>query len=500
MKMKKLTSAVLATLLLALIPAFAQEKAESPKQVQRLNRAPVNKDVLQVKLPRPTETKLPNGLTVLVLEQHKLPTVSFVLWVKAGALNDPKEKPGLAEFTAALIREGTKKRDSAQIAAETDQMGATLSTGAAYGSALSSVSISGLVESADRMLDLMSDVVLNPSFPQAELDKYKARKLPQLEEQRSEPGFLAQEKFYQVLYGDFPAAVISATPASVNAATVADLQRFHEQYYAPNNAILGIVGDVSQQQALALAKKYFGAWKQRPVPKLDLPPVPAQHKRQAYLIDRPGSVQSNVVLGNLSLKRTDPDYIPMVVVDRILGSGASSRLFLNLREEKGYTYGSYSDFSADIYPGPFLATSEQRNSVTGPAIQELVHEFRRMREEPVPAAELDEAKRSIVAVFALSLENPNNLLNRALTVKYYGLPPDYWDRYPVEVAKVDAPTVAKTSQKYIALDNLQFVVVGDSTQPGTEDKDKPKTIKEAVGGFAPVQMFDADGKPLTEKK
>jgi len=494
------TKTLFASLLLLFVAlsASAQEtdKGASPKSVQRLNRAPVNKDVLKVKLPRPVETKLPNGLSVLVLEQHKLPTVAFVLWVKSGALHDPKDTPGLSETTAAMMREGTAKRTSVQIAAETDQLGATLNTSAGYGSGLTTVAISGLVENADKMLDLMSDVALNPSFPQAELDKYKPRKLAQLEEQRSDPNFLAEEKFHQVLYRDFPAAVISPTVASVNAMTVEQLKKNHAARFVPGNAILGVVGDVTQQQALELVKKYFGGWKAGPAPSNALPALPAPLPRKTYLIDRPGSVQTNLVVGGFGLKRTDPDYIPMVVMNEILGGGAASRLFLNLREEKGYTYGSYSGFDADIYPGPVTATSEQRNAVTQGAMDELTKELARMGSEAVPADELDETKRSLVAVFALSLESPTNLLNRWMTVKYYGLPVDYWDTYTEKLAAVSAAEVQRVGKKYLDAKQLQIVVVGDSKQPGTEEKENAKTIKDVVSGFGPLEMFDADGKPL----
>jgi len=502
--MNKLRLSFVPLLLAALsLGALAQQpgadKGVSAKSVQRLNRAPVNKQVLEVKLPRPTEIKLKNGLSVVVLEQHKLPQVLFVLWVKGGALDDPKNLPGVADFTADMMREGTTRRTSAQLAAESDQLGASLSTGANFGSGITTVSIGGLVESADKMLDIMSDVVLNPAFPQAELDKLKARTLPALEEQRSDPSFLADEKFHEVLYRDFPAAVVSETPESVKALTVADLKKFHDTYFAPNNAILGVTGDITVAQAKALAEKYFGQWKEHPVAAAQLPPVPAPQPKKAYLIDRPGSVQTNLVAGDFALKRTDPDFIPLTVLNRILGSGASSRLFLELREEKGYTYGSYSFFTANTYPGNFQATSEQRNNVTQGAMGALLEELRRIREEPVPGPELDESKQSIIATFALSLERPANLLDRWLTVKYYGLPLDYWDTYPAKVHDITPAIIEQVGKKYIDLDHLQIVVVGDASQPGTEEK-QPKTIKEVVSGFAPTEMFDADGKAKAEAK
>ena len=243
----------------------AQQHGAEPSRVVRLNRAPVNKEILRVHLPRPVETRLANGLTVLVLEEHKLPAVTFALWIKTGALADPKDVPGLAKFTAEMLREGTTHRTSAQVASDVDEIGATLAASADFGSSISSVFATGLSESADRLLDLVSDVVLNPTFPEDELAKYRTRELADLEQERSRPNFLASEKFHQVLYRTFPAAVASATPDSVKRATPEALRQFHDRYYAPNNAILCLVGDVKVDQAVALLKKYFGDWKNHPV-------------------------------------------------------------------------------------------------------------------------------------------------------------------------------------------------------------------------------------------
>ncbi|MBZ5545533.1 MAG: insulinase family protein [Acidobacteriia bacterium] len=464
------------------------DKGTSVSAVERKNRAPVNKEILRVRLPEPKETKLANGLTVLVLERHELPTVTLTLWVETGALADPKDLPGLATFTAEMLREGTARRSSAQLAAETDDIGATLNTSAEFGSSVSTVSASGLVDNLDKLLDLMSDVVLNPTFPADELEKFKTRQLAELEQQRSTPEFLSQEKFFQVLYRDFPAAVISPTPDSVKQVTVAELKRFHEQYYAPNNAILGVAGDVTLDQLKPQLEKYFGEWKNRPVTQPDLRVLPPPAAKKIYLVDRPKSVQTNIVAGDYALRRSDPDYIPLFVMNRILGGGPTGRLFLNLREEKGYTYGAYSYFTADIYRGPWIASTEVRNAVTDGSMHELMAEFKRMRSEQVPENELDDARRSIVASFALSLEQPATLLRYAMTVKYYNLPEDYYNRYPEEVAKVTPDVVQRMAQKYVDLDHLQVVCVGDGSQ-----------IKTVLEKYGPVEVYDTEGKPVTEK-
>ncbi|MCL5006080.1 MAG: insulinase family protein [Acidobacteria bacterium] len=454
-------------------------------KVVRLNRAPVNKEILRVKLPRPREIKLDNGLDVLVLERHKLPTVAFMLWIKAGALNDPRDLPGLAKFTADMLREGTTHRTSAQLAADVDDIGATLRASANFGRSVSVVTASGLVENTDRILELMSDTVLNPAFPAAELVKYKKRQLANLQQMRSQPDFLAYERFYRVLYREFPASAVSATPESLNRVTRDDLERFHHEYYAPNNAILGVVGDVQYDAIVPLIKKYFGNWESHPVPESNLGSVPAPATAKVVLVDRPDSVQTNIMAGDYALRRNDPDFIALTVTNHILGGGPAARLFLDLREEKGYTYGAYSYFQSDVYPGPWIASTQVRTSVTDGSMQALMAEFRMIRDEAVPEKELDEARRAIIAGFALSLEQPTTLLNAWLTVDYYKLPQDYWDQYPQKVAQVTPGVVREAARKYIDLDHLQVVCVGNGKQ-----------IKKALEKYGPVEVYDTNGKRL----
>ncbi|HUQ49975.1 MAG TPA: pitrilysin family protein [Terriglobales bacterium] len=493
--MKKTVFSILTTVLFC-ASALAQQPSAPPTdmaaqtsgKVKRLNRAPVSNEVLKVKLPSAKEVVLPNGLTVLVLEQHRLPTVSYSLWIKSGAVSDPKDMPGLASFTADMLREGTTTRKSSQIAMELDEMGAALNANAEFGRDLTSISASSLSDSADKTMELMADVTLNATFPADELERYRRRELLGLTQIRTNPGFLARERFARAIYGDSPLATQSATVESLKGVTPEAMKAFREKYYAPNNAILGITGDITLAQAQALAKKHFGAWKKADLPKSAMPDITARNAAKVYLVDRPGSVQSNILAGGVSLKRSDPDYIPLTIANRILGGGSSARLFQNLREDKGYTYGAYSRVSSDIYPGTFVANTEVRNAVTDGSLHEMMFEMKRLRDETVPAQELEEAKRAIVASFALSLESPADLLNRSLTVKYYGLPADYWDRYPEQVARVNAATVQNIAKKYIDLPHMQIVVVGDAKQ-----------VSEAVSKYGTVENFDADGKAIANK-
>ncbi len=467
-------------------PARAQEgekHTESPKAVKRLNRAPVNKDILRVHLDRPSVHHLPNGLTVLILERHELPTISYSLWIRPGALADPNDQPGLSGFVADMLREGTAARTSAQISQEVDSLGANLSAGVQAQSSHTTVSASGLTNATEQLMDLMSDIVLHPSFPDAQLEKYKQRQLADLQQERATPDFLADEKLASVIYKSFPAAIVSPTESSIKNATSANLKAFHDRYYVPGNSILGIAGDVQTDQILGLVNKYFGDWKGAATSDA-LGTVPPLGPTTIYLVDRPGSVQTNLIAADYSLTRTDPEYPALSVMNRVLGGSASARLFMNLREDKGYTYGAYSSFSADIYPGVWRASTEVRNAVTDGSMHELLYEMKRIQTEPVPADELGEAERSIIASFALSLESPQQVLSAWLTSNYFGLGEDYWDNYPDAVGKIDAAAVEQAGKKYIQLDHLQIVAVGDAKQ-----------VKSALDKYGKVIVTDANGKP-----
>ncbi len=450
-----------------------QDKSVPLSSVVRLNRAPVSKEILKVKLPQASVHKLPNGMTVLILEQHKLPTIALELDMEPGAIADPT--PGMAKFTAEMLREGTAKRNSSAIAAAVDEIGAQLSSEADFGGSDSTVYIAGLTDSTETLFDLLSDIVLHPNFPADELEKYKKRELGNLDEEISRPYFLADKEFHKALYGDTNYAVTAPTPAQVQAVTSEILAEYHRKFYVPGNAVLGIVGDVNTADMLKLAEKYFGDWPKTAPPAVKLAEVPPPQPKKVVLVDRPGSVQTNIVAGNLAIKRTDPDYFALTVMDHIVGGGPSARLFLNLRELHGYTYGAYSGLNTDVYRGYWNANTEVRTAVTEGSLHELFNEFNRIRTEPVPAAELDEAKRALVASFALSLENPLQLLGDALEVHHYGLPDDYWNKYPEHIDGIDAAAVMAAGKKYVDVDHMQIICVGDAKQ-----------IRDAVSKYGPV--------------
>lgn len=451
-------------------------------------KAPVNKSVLKVRLPKAQETTLANGLRVVLLENHKVPTYTMQMVVLSGGLADKADYRGVASFTASLLREGTTKRTSKDIAEQTDALGATLGSTSGFSSFTSTVTASGLVENMDPTLDIFADVVRNPAFPQAEVDKYKARTLAQLQQQRAIPQFLAQERFSRAIYGDHPASLVAPPLDSIKKISSKDLADFHSVYYRPNNAILAIVGDVTLKEVLPKIEKAFGDWQKGDVPATSVPAAPAQAAARIFLIDRPGSVQTVLQLGNLGIERNNADYFSLLLADRILGGGPAARLFLNLREDKGYTYGAYSNFGGSKFRGTWVSSSEVRTDVTEGAMKEFMYELKRLREERVTAEELDNAKRAIVGGFALSLEQPQSLLQNIITQKLYDFPADYWDSYPQKVAAITAEDIQNIAQKYIDLDHLQIVAVGDASK-----------ARDVLAKYGKVEVYDAEGKPAVNK-
>ena len=486
---------ILALMLIVLASSLAlgQGGAPMPQQQQTTKgavvkgKAPVNKEVLKVKLPRAEETTLKNGLRVVLLPAHKVPTFNMQMVVLSGGLADQADYRGLASFTATLLREGTAKRSSKDIAEQVDALGATLTANSGFSSMTSTVSTGGLVENMDQTLDLFADVIRNPTFPQAEVDKYKTRTLAQLQFQRSIPQFLAAEQFQKAIYGtSHPASLIAPPAASLKKLSTKDLADFHSTYYRPNNAILAVVGDVTMKELVPKLEKYFGDWQKADVPATTIPPAPAQSDSRIYLIDRPGSVQTVLQLGTLGIERTSPDYFAVLLADRVLGGGPSARLFLNLREDKGYTYGAYSNFGGSKFRGTWVSSSEVRTDVTEGAMKEFMYELNRMRTDLVSAEELDNAKRAIIGSFALSLEQPASLLQNIITQKLYNLPADYWDTYPQKVSAITAQDIQKAAQKYIDLGHLQVVAVGDAAK-----------AREILAKYGKVELYDAEGKPVS---
>jgi zinc protease len=449
------------------------------------NRAPVSSEVIKVKLPRAQETQLSNGAYLMVLEDHRVPSVQFeIIMVGAGGYYDPADLPGLADTTASLMDEGTTTKSSEQIAQALDTMAASVSVTANEGSQIASVTGSALTDQFDPVLALASDILMNPSFPEKELGLYKVRTRAGLEEQRSDPDFLRQERYSRMVYGEHPAASVGLTRESLEKITRETLVDFHKTNYVPDHAIIGVSGDITLAEARTKFESALKGWAKSGKP---LPGVtdPQDHgAMKIALVNRQGAVQTAFMLGEQAINRTDPDYDAMVVMNQILG-GSNGRLFRELRERKGYTYGVYSNPRLLRYRGDWRAQMDVRTEVTEASLRDLLAEINKMRDEIVPNDEFKDAQRSLTASFALSLENPAALLNLYIVRQLYKFPVDYWDRYTDRIASITPAQVQNVARKYLDPKRLQIVAVGDAAK-----------IEANLRTLGSVEVFDDEGKPV----
>jgi zinc protease len=437
---------------------------DSLKGVELKGKAPVNPQTLRVLLPRAQEATLSNGLRVALIEDHKLPTFSVQLLLTGGGLDDPENQHGLAMVTASLLREGTAKRTSREIAEQLATLGSVFSAAASPSSGETAIGFGGLSDKAPAVFALAADIVRNPAFPEAELQKYRTRFLSQLQQQRIQPNFAAQEEFMRAVYGTHPGSYVVPPEKVLTALTRADLERYHKAHYTPNNGIVLAYGDFTLKSLVQQLERAFGDWSKGDAPTISLPALQPPAKARVLLVDRPASVQTSLWVGGLGIERRSDDYFALLVMNHILGGGPASRLFINLREDKGYTYGVYSFFNGSRFPGVVLASTDVRSAVTDGALQELTGELRRIGAEPVPDAELKNAKRALIGGFALSLESPQTLISNLATQKIYNLPPDYWDTYPQRVEAITAADVQRVAKKYFDASKLQIVAVGDANE------------------------------------
>lgn len=470
--------------------ATAQGQGPAPgKPAEMKGRAPVNQEILKIKLPRPAEVDLANGAHLMVLEDHRVPSVSFqIIITGAGGYYDPVNLPGLADTTASLMDEGTTTKTSEQIAQALDTLAANVSISANEGSQVATMSGSALSDQVDEVLALGADILLHPKFADEELARYKARTQAALEDQRGDPGFLANERYSKAIYGTHPASSTGVTKESLDKITRDALASFHKANYVPDDAIIAVSGDITLAEARTKFESVLKEWKKsgRPRPTVRAPPAAGALK--VYIVNRPASVQTNYLLGEQAIDRLSPDYDALQVMNTVLG-GANGRLFRVLREEKGYTYGAGSGLHAVRYRGDWRASMNVRTEVTDASLGDLLAELAKMRDTLVPDAEFRDAQRSMTASFALSLENPNEVLNLYVVRQLYNFPTDYWDRYSDRIMAVTPAEAQAMARKYLDQSKLQIVAVGDSSK-----------IEPGLRKFGPVSLFDDEGKEVQAAK
>lgn len=417
------------------------------------------------KLPPTSAVRLPSGLEVVVVEDRRFPLVTVRMAFRAGSVFDPDDLPGLAEATAALLTEGTSSRTARQIAEELASIGGTLDASASEDTFITGGRV--LSDNIERLMDLLADVILHPSFPGEEIALYQQNRTQELLYQRSQPATLAEEGLAQAVFGSHPYSRLNPTPEAIQKLNQEWLAWYRGRHLAPNNAVLILLGDLpSRENILRLIENHFGS-----LPECELPqPPPAQFPeptRAVVLVDRPGSVQAEIRLGKLALDRRHPEHFPLLAGSTILGGGASSRLFSNIREKKGYAYSVGSVLHRLRNRGLFSMYAQVRHEVLGEALQECLAELERMAQEPVTAAELSDVKDYLSGNFVMSLETQSGLAGQLATIKALDLPEDYLETFTEGIRGVEPDQIQKAAAQFISPGNAAIVVVGDAEKIGS---------------------------------
>jgi predicted Zn-dependent peptidase len=455
------------------VPVQTDSSAGAPAATAARDRSSVPQPgpapALQV--PPQAHFQLKNGLKVRLVEHHRLPIVALYLVVDAGAVHDPADRPGLASFTAGMMTEGTKRRSATRISDDLGFIGASLGAGAGFDSA--SLSASTLSEHLDALLDVFADVLITPTFPAGDFARVQDQRLVALVQQRDEPRLVAAKAFSQLYWGDHPYGHWSmGTEESVRATTRDDLVAFHASRWRPGASELVVVGDVTRAELERKLEGALGAWT-GPTPPAARPAQAKVPEPRTVLIEKRGPApQAFVMLGMPGLQRSDPDYVAAEVVTEVLGGGSSSRLFRNLREKEGYTYGIYARAEARKLGGSSVIAGSVKTEVTGAAMRAMLEEIRGMRERPVPEAELAVARNSLLLSLPAEFAGVAGIAAKLGEEIVYGLPDDYWDTYARQIAKVTPEDVQRVARRILDPARLTAVMVGD-----------PGAVKPQLGGL-----------------
>jgi len=466
------------------------QHAHHSKQAELWRKQPPRPDAPRpFSLPAVRETRFENGLTVLLIEDHRAPIVTILVGIPltitpSADITEMTTEMALAEATAELITEGAGSRTSEQVAREVETLGGRISSSA--NDDYAEVAMSVVAENADRMMDLLGDVLLRPVFPESEVTLYKRNRIQTVVVERQDPAFLAGEQFDRIVFGSHPYAISAPTPASIEALDREKLAQFYRSNFRPGGSVAIIVGDFDASRMELKAREILSEWKEPQKKPTNVQPLnsPRATTRRVYLVNRPGSEQSDFRIGTLAVKRAHPEYFPLLVANAILGAGAGSRLFLNIREQKGYAYDVYSSVGALREAGTFYGGAETRTEVTTRAIKEMLAEFDRLGAVKVGPRELQSAKNYLNGLFSLGLSTQGGVAERIMQTYMLDLGRDYLEAYRARIEAVTAEHVQEAARKYIANDHPAIVVVGDASKLGR--------ILRTLG---PVEVFDIQGKP-----
>ena len=415
----------------------------------------------QVNFPPYQIRTLANGLQVIAVSHHEQPAVSIRLILRAGGAQDPPNKPGVAYLAASLLDQGTATKNAEQIATTIDSIGGAIGAGA--GSDLTFINAAVMKDSLGLALDLVSELARQPGFAPEEIDRQRQQILSGLKVSYDDPDYLAGVVFDRLVYGFHPyGKPDSGTPESIAAITRNDLLEFHKRWFAPNNAILAIVGDVTADQAFAGAERAFGAWRRAELPatRADEPPAPT---RRVVVVDRPGAAQTEIRVGNIALPRRHPDYLALDIAMKILGGEGGNRLHRVLRSERGLTYGASADLNALKDTGDIVAETDTRSEKTAEALRLMVEEIVRLQRQRVSTRELADAQEYLTGSFPLTIETPSAIALQVLNAIFYGLDLNELQTYRERVNAITVDDIQRIAQQYLRPDRLSIVLVGDAS-------------------------------------
>ncbi len=400
-----------------------------------------------VKFPPYELRTLPNGLQVVVVLHHEQPAVSIRLLVRSGSALDPRDRLGLADLTASLLDQGTTTKSATELNDEIDFLGGEMGAGA--GTDLSFVRVVVMKDSFETGLRLLSDVTRHPAFDPAEIERQRQQMASNLQVSLESPEYVAGAIFDRLVYGFHPYGLpASGTPQTIAAITRDDITAYHRRNFVPNNSILAVVGDLTAQEAFNGVQRVLGDWERRDMPPqtLTAPPDPT---RRVIVVNKPGSVQTEIRVGHLGVKRNTSDYMSLNLALRILGGEGANRLHQVLRTERSLTYGAEASFDTLKQSGDFEASTNTRSEATGEVIRLIVDEFWRMQREPVGERELSDAKAYLTGSFPLTIETPDAIATQVLNVLFYDLPVDELESFRDRVNAVTSDDVRRVSRFYL---------------------------------------------------
>ncbi len=434
----------------------------------------------EVRWPKRSKSRLTNGLEIILLESRTIPRFNGELFFKSVNAAASARGVELAEITATVLRTGTARRTSREIEEHLRGLGADLSVAA--GQDTSAISFAGLSDQAEPLLRLVNELAREASFPATEFERERRQKLEEVKLERTQPAFLAGERLRKVLFGAHPYALVSPSEEQVAGYTREQLQSLYKDFFTPENAILVLVGDFDPAQMQRIVERIFGDWigKKPDMQQSVQPPVP--RGRRVYLVDFPGSVQAQILCGCHAITRKHPDWFKLGLTNSLYGGAFNSRLVMNIREDKGYTYSPRSAATALRQHGYFSVSAAVRNEVVAASLTEMFYELDKLRSVPVPAAELLDAQNYLTGVFSMGLATQGGLLSQISTLALNDVPDEYLETYRETVRALTSEDLMSAARKYFDSANMQIVIVGDRSQ-----------VESQAALFGELEIYDSQG-------